>query len=372
MVTTLDVSAIRGLLEASAPPCVSIYLPTHRTGPAVHQNPIRLKNAIAAAEERLVESGGRRPEVEAYLRPICALIDLPEMFWRQADGFAAFLSPKTFQSMQLTPSVPELCVVGERFHLKPLLPMLFGDGRFYILAVSPDSVRLIEASREGAREVDVRGMPRSLEEGISPDSKQHYFQKQLRDPHSTTERNELVDALLEPFLTRVDSAVTELLEQQRAPLVLAGVKRIRTAFRNLSRYGSILEQGLDGNPDERSEADLQREAWELVSPSFQSGRQRTAERYRELQGSGRAGKDLREVICAATQGRVESLFVPVDENRWGRFYPEPCQIEACGESEGEDLLDRAALEVLFRRGLVYAVPRAEMPGPGAVNAVYRY
>jgi hypothetical protein len=372
MATTLHVSAIRGLLEASAPPCVSIYLPTHRGGPATHQNPIRLKNAIAAAEERLAQRGGRRSEVEAYLRPVRALIDVPELFWRQADGFAAFLSPKTFQTLRLTVSVPELVVVGERFHLKPLMPLLVGDGRFYILAVSQDHVRLLEASREGAREVEVPGMPRSLEEGINADAKQHYFQEQLRDPHSATERSDVTDAMLEPFLLRVDGALTDLLEEERAPLVLAGVKRIRTAYRHLSKYGSTLERGIDGDPDERSETELQREAWELVSPIFQGGRQQSAERYRELKGTGRASADLRQVLRAACQGRVESIFVPADEQRWGRFHPEPCEIEPCAESLGEDLLDRAALEVLVRRGVVYAVPRAEMPGPGAVNAVYRY
>jgi len=42
-------------------------------------------------------------------------------------------------------------VVSDRFHLKPLLPLLTGDGRFYILALSQNQVRLLQGTRYSVR-----------------------------------------------------------------------------------------------------------------------------------------------------------------------------------------------------------------------------
>jgi hypothetical protein len=39
-------------------------------------------------------------------------------------------------------------VVSDRFHLKPLLPLLTGDGKFYLLTLSQeDEVKFFEGSR---------------------------------------------------------------------------------------------------------------------------------------------------------------------------------------------------------------------------------
>ena len=37
--------------------CVSIYMPTHRTGGETQQDPIRLKNLLGEAEKRLSDQG---------------------------------------------------------------------------------------------------------------------------------------------------------------------------------------------------------------------------------------------------------------------------------------------------------------------------
>ncbi|MGC9335283.1 MAG: hypothetical protein ACP5JJ_14105, partial [Anaerolineae bacterium] len=48
---------------------VSIYMPTHRTGDEIQQDPIRLKNLLTEAEERLSAEGLRRPDIASILKP---------------------------------------------------------------------------------------------------------------------------------------------------------------------------------------------------------------------------------------------------------------------------------------------------------------
>ena len=72
--------------------CVSIYLPTHRTGVETQQGPIRLKNLLSEAEMHLSEQGLGPRDVQKILEPASKL--LPDSyFWQyQSDGLAIFLS----------------------------------------------------------------------------------------------------------------------------------------------------------------------------------------------------------------------------------------------------------------------------------------
>ena len=44
--------------------CVSIYMPTHRTGREAQQDPVRLKNLLGEAEKRLSDQGVGRRDVQ--------------------------------------------------------------------------------------------------------------------------------------------------------------------------------------------------------------------------------------------------------------------------------------------------------------------
>lgn len=60
--------------------CVSIFLPTHRAGIEVQQDPIRLKNLIREAERQLADAGVRGPETAALLEPARSLLS-DSHFW---------------------------------------------------------------------------------------------------------------------------------------------------------------------------------------------------------------------------------------------------------------------------------------------------
>ena len=47
---------LEALLVKREGPCVSMFMPTERVGAEVQQNPIRLKNMIAQAEDSLIET----------------------------------------------------------------------------------------------------------------------------------------------------------------------------------------------------------------------------------------------------------------------------------------------------------------------------
>ncbi len=160
---------IKALLEQPKQNSVSIYMPTHPAGREVRQDPIRFKNLIKEAEARLIDAGVQEQDANALLKQAHEL-DTPE-FWQQLgeQGLAIFISNDIFRYYPLPIEFDELVVVTDRFHVKPLLPILNGNGRFYILALSQKDVKFFEATRYSINEVEVGNLPESLDEALQYD-----------------------------------------------------------------------------------------------------------------------------------------------------------------------------------------------------------
>ena len=153
--TALHPEHIRELLEAEAEVAVSLFMPTHSAGQERQQDEIRLKNMTEQATERLIEKGLRRPEAEEVIAPL-ARLPYEEEFWAHRNGAIACFASKSFHRVFHVPlRLKEELFVGERFHLTPLLKLLHSDARFFILAITQESARLFEATRDSIHELSL-------------------------------------------------------------------------------------------------------------------------------------------------------------------------------------------------------------------------
>jgi hypothetical protein len=310
-------------------------------------------------------------------------------FWQhQSDGLAVFLSRELCRSYRLPIDFEVLVVVAERFHIKPLLPLLSGDGQFYVLALSQDEVRLLQGTRYSVSEVDLRDLPESLAEALRWDDpeRQLQFHTSTRAPSSRGKRpaafhghgvgaNDAKENILRYF-HRIDHALRDLLRDERAPLVLAGVDYLLPIYGEASTYPHLLRQGVEGSPESLSAKELHERAWAIVHPLFRAAQNEAAARYSQLAGagSGQTCNDLRKGVPAAYQGRVETLFVALGVQRWGCFDPDTnvTQLHEEVQAGDEDLLDFAAIHTLLNGGTVYAVDLDKVPGRSLLAAVLRF
>jgi hypothetical protein len=366
-------------------PHVSIFLPTVRAGQETQQNPIRLKNLLRDAAGRLHERGVDRDAAEELLAPARALLDDYELWQHQRDGLAVFVAPGFLRTYRLPLRFSELAAVEDRFHLKSLFPLFADDGRFYVLALSQNDVRLFEGSRDEVRQVPLQDVPKSLADALGHDLTEVHLQFHTgtransggRAPiyHGQGAGEEDAKDEIRKFFSLLDRGLRELLEGDgQTPLVLAGVEYLLPIYREQTSYPNTLPEGVHGNPDGLSPAELHERAWEVVEERFRAERREAAERYGDLSGTGRASADLDEVLPAALDGRVDTLFVGRGIRQWGRFDAEGRTIERHEEQNGdsEDLLDRAAVLTFVNSGRVLAVDPAEVPGGGPVAAIFRY
>lgn len=368
---------------------VSIFMPTHRAGPETQQDPIRLKNLLGKAEEDLIAAGLRPPEAQELLQPAEKLLH-DGLFWQhQSDGLAMFLSPDLFRRYRLPFDFEELTVVADRFHIKPLLPLLSGDGRFYVLALSQNEIQLLQGTRYSVSEVNPEDIPESLAEALkyNDPEKRLQFHTTTRTPggkgerpaafhgHGVASADDPKNYILRYF-HRVDEGLGELLGSERAPLVLAGVDYLLPIYREANTYPHLVAEGIEGSPEELRAEELHERAWPILQPLFLEARKEAAAQYRQLAGAGseQASSDLKEVVPAAYVGRVGTLFVALHTQKWGTFDADTHEVRLHGEEApgDEDLLDLAAVHTLVNGGAVYAVEPEKVPDGAPLAAVFRY
>ncbi|MDX9835383.1 MAG: hypothetical protein RBT36_09280 [Desulfobulbus sp.] len=362
--------------------CISLFMPTHRAGRDTEQDPIRFKNLLRGVEERLKATGLRTPEVQELLKEPRRLLE-DDGFWRrQSDGLAVFFSEDAFHLFRLPIQFKELVVVTNRFHIKPLLPLLTSDGTFNILAISENGFRLLEGTRYTVDEIDLENTPETLA-ATFPDG---FPKKQLNfragapsgggtraamyhghDPSDDMKKH------LQQWFRTIDKGVANLLGNTRSPLVLAGVDTLFPLYREINTYPHLVEEGIPGNPEEMRAEDLHPLAWALVEPMFNKERDAGLARYRQLAGSGQTTTDVSEAVLAAHHGKVSVLFVAVGVQVWGRFDPEKNQVSVheTAEPTDEDLLDFTAIQTLLKGGAVFVVAPEDVPDQALVAAVLR-
>jgi hypothetical protein len=371
-------------------------MPTHRVGREIQQDPIRLKNLLAQADEHLVAGGLRTPDVQQLLEPAQALL-VDGLFWEyQSDGLAMFISSDTFRCYRLPFDFRELVVVADRFHLKPLLPLLAGDGRFYVLALSQSEIRLLQGTRYSVSPVNLERVPESLDQVLkwSDPEKRLQFHTTTRTPggervrpsvrterpaifhgHGVASADDPKDYILRYF-HRVDEGLSDVLGGERAPLVLAGVDYLHPIYRDANTYPHLLDQGIEGSPEELSAKELHEQAWAVVQPLFLAQQEQAAALYTQLAGTGseRSADRVEHVAPAAYVGRVETLFVALGLQQWGTFDPQTNAVHLHQQPQpgDEDLLDFAAIHTLLNGGTVYAVDPHKVPGHKPLAALFRY
>lgn len=380
--------ALQTLLTHEARPCVSIYIPTEHVQAEVQQNPTRFKNRVREAQQKLEESGMRASDAQDLLAPATELIeDAP--FWRdQSEGLAVFAAPDWFQTYRFPVRFEGVTVVNNRFYVKPLLPLMSGDGRFYVLALSQNSVRLLRGSHYSVSELALENVPQSLAEALQYDEQERQLQFHTETPPSGGGRERsavfhgqgFTDAARDKkdilrFFQQLDRGVHDLLKDEHVPLVLAGVDFLFPIYREANTYPELVDGGVSGNPEHLSDQELHDRAWKVVEPIFQSEQEEDLRRYRELAGHDeRSANKLEDAVPAAYFQRIDTLFLPERHHAWGRFDPEDGSITLDEEDDpaNEDLLDFAAIHTYLNGGTIYACSPDQMPDGAPIAAILRY
>ncbi|PSP07973.1 MAG: hypothetical protein BRC49_17465 [Cyanobacteria bacterium SW_10_48_33] len=386
----LSRNELRTLVEHPRENCVSIYLPTHQAGPDIEQDPIRFKHTLEVAKERLVNNGVDSEDARGMVNPAYELDD--DHFWRhQNNGLAIFIAPNFFRYYRLPLNFEELVVVSDRFHVKPLLPLLGGNERFYILGLSQDQVRLLEATRDRVNELNVNNIeevPESLSEAL----KFEVPEERVENPSTGSAKQAGRGGLMlhghgpgardqkdeiKRFFDKLDAGIQDLLrEDDPSPLILFGVEYLIPIYKEASGYPNLMEDAITGNPEGLKPEELHEQAWKIAQPYFQQSQQEAFERFKEMIGNKPdfCSYDLQEIVKASYYQLIDSLFLAMGHQQWGYYDPRnnTVQLHESQQAGDEDMLDFAAVYTLLNSGKVFPLDPDQMLVNAPAAAILRF
>lgn len=379
-------SQLESLVRLEGSPCVSIYMPLAGGGAkTTHEDHVRFRNLLRDAAGELADLGWSREAAEELLAPAAALTADPEPWTGPAGGLAVFLAPGFLRPARVELALSERVAVGDRFLVRPLLPVLDRVERFYVLAASLAAIRLIEATPASARAIDLPGVPRSFREAMGELTYHSDVSAHTSTPgalgrraaifhgHGDADEEHFKDDVLHYF-RRVLESVERALPDPAAAVVLAAVERHLPTLRQAGRRLRFLDDALVGNPELESDAELARRARELVEDEVARRLGRELVRWIELRDPGRTELELGAIVLRADEGRVDTLFVASEAERWGTYERDLGCVTIHGEREpGDlDLVDLAACRVLATGGDVHALPVGRLPEGRAALALLRW
>jgi hypothetical protein len=375
---------VRKLIVENRGPCISIFMPTHRSGRETQQDRIRLKNLLRGAEDRLKAAGLAPRDCSHLLEPALRFESESGGWNHPKDGLALFVAGDGFHTFRVPVALPERVVIGPRFLIRPLLPLLHSLPPFHVLWLSQHEIHLLRIVGDEIMDLDLAGhVPASLSEAVGTDFTQKSVQFHTGTPRAGPKRRAAIffgggtdekeiKKEIEGFCRRVDVGLQKLLAGFAGPLVIAAVDYLIPIYRSVSRLPDVCEHGIEGSLDAYTPQALRDRAVQILEPRLRAAEEQALQGLQNRLGTGRASISPTDILPAALEGRIDTLFIATDGELRGSFDVKSRRLVVEDDDRAEDLLDRAAFECLRHRGAVYVRPLAAMPEGAPAAAAFRY
>ncbi|MBZ5611897.1 MAG: hypothetical protein LAP38_26855 [Acidobacteriia bacterium] len=383
-VATLESLELKDLqdLMRSGGPCVTLLLPAYRPGAQAKSMAAILKSSLQEAAAQLAARKVPESEVKDLLAPLQELAREDELLAGSHWGRVIFRAPDVLQQFELFESVGQSLTVGGCFDIRAILNDLHRPAEFYILKLSKKNVALLRCAHLHAEPAALpKGVPQTLEEVLEFEQPDHgLVNRSAAGPSvgtmggvsfGTGSGRETQHTYLADFYKAVDRGIGQLLNGNKAPLVLAGVTEDVSSYRLINTYKKLMETSIQGSAgDWISNEDLLRQAHAIIQAHQTERAAAELVEYRERSSPARFSTDVDTILRAAADGRVHRLYIDKLARRPGVFQ---------GAKRGgrwdwgqEDLLNIAAVETVLQGGMPFALPPDCMPDGAAAAAVFRY
>lgn len=365
--------------------CVSVYLPTHRSGVEVNQleDGIMFKNALQEIASDLKNKGVDQVRIQRMLEPGYELLrDIG--FWRNQElGLAVFIADDYFKFVKMPDTPMREWLINSSFMVKPLVNAMTIKEYFYLLVVSKKQAKFFKADAFGMQQVKLDELPNGVDDVVHLEAKDD--QKLFRTEafhggkggafhgHGAGKPDEKENIAM--YLEEVDETLwEEVLNRENVPLLLAGVEYLLPIYKSVSGYRFIWDEVLKGSHEHDDPNALFAMARKIMEPYFQQRTKKALEQYGKQSATALTSTNASEIIPAAHYGRIWHLFLLRDLHLWGTFNEQENILDLHDDKkEGDEcLVDKAVIKTILNGGDVHFVSREDMPTDSEIAALMRY
>ncbi len=362
--------------KQSEAPCISIYLPTHKSASDSAQDRILFKNQLQTIEKSLRETL-QKDEVAALLEPLYTLQqDRP--FWdKSSAGLALFRDKNHCLMYRLRSDVEAQTHIDDKFYIKPLIRYFQTPENYHVLLISQSSFAFYTGHRDKAMRVE---FPDDVPTTMRDIFGEERFEKHLNHAaygnageamvHGHHDKKDVFEKDLERYFNHVDAFVTEQFSKPtRVPLILWALSEHQPFFRKLSKNPFLLEEGVKRSVKGVNADDIAAKAWEIVETNVERNIAQLLDAYHAAKSKNKASSNIHEVAKYVAQNRVATIFIEAKRQVNGRLDKDSGRIVS---TTSHDVLDDLAEAVFDTGGRVIVLPEKSMPATSGVAAIYRY
>jgi hypothetical protein len=360
---------LRALAATRADACVAIYLPTTPLSQVSAVSRTELRNLASRALRELDGAGFDKRRLAALDEQFADLGD-DDVFWRyQAHSLTVLATPDHLWTFRLPNRLTPMVEVSDRFLLKPLIRAVTFPHEAFILALSENAVRLVEAFADlPAQTVDVSDFPNSAADAVGRSTLND------RTGGRRLQGSEGQKVLLRQYARQVDTALRPILAGRDTPLILAATEPVASIFRSVSSHPALASETISSSPDRVSDADLAASARPILDRIYAREIEELRVLFERRRDQGRATTDVAHAARAATFGAIEQAMVDIDSIIPGTVDDADGRV-TFGEGRPEQtygVVDEIARRALLAGGRVLGVRQNDLPNGAPLAATLRY
>lgn len=342
--------------------CVSIILNTHRTHPDNQKDPLTLKNLIKEAENRLLADESKRDAQKIIQR----ILDLESKVDHNhnLESLILFVNEDIAEYIRLPIPVEDRVVIDNTFATRDLVRNLHLETNYYVLVLSRQNTRLIEAVNDK--------VVKEIEDSFPIKNTQFYSTSGDKSSISSLQTN-----LAAEFFNRIDKELNKVRKENPLPVLICTEESNYPEYLKIAdQKHSIFEVFLKKNAIEEKAHAIVTDAWKIVKEHLiQKNNDRIAE-LKKAVSTGKFLSDTNDIYRAILEGRIQTLFI-----EQGLFQPARLEnnvVVKVSESDRtqKDVIDDIYDEMIEMNmnfgGDVVFLPKGELNDFNGFGAVTRY
>ncbi len=288
-------TTLKKIKDVYSESCITIILNTHRTRPDNIKDTITLKNLCKQAEERLLTDDIKSDVIKLIQRMhnLASSIDHN----KNLESLVLFINEDIAEYIRLPLDVEDRVVINHSFATRDLVRALHQEANYFILVLSQQKVRFIEAlNNKVVKEYD----------NIFPIENTQFFSTNKAELSNASRQT----SLIAEFFNRVDKDVNSVRKENPIPVLICSEQsNFHEYLKIADQKQSIFEVFLNKNRLDEKAHHIVEDAWKIVKDHFVK---RNNDRKQELVkavSNGMYLSDVNDIHRAILEGKVQTLFI---------------------------------------------------------------
>lgn len=288
-------SKLNELKNVKSENCVTLILNTHRTKPDNLQDAIALKNLISEAESRLVDHCDKRIALDIVGKLQAIENQMDHNY--NLESLILFANENTMEFIRLPISVEPRVIIDSSFATRDLVRAMHQESNYYILLLSQQKARLMEAFND-----------KLVQEysGAFPMENTTLFTTTGAEQSNANRQTNLT---LE-FFNRIDKEVNNIRSTHPLKVLLCTEESNFYEYQKIADQNeSLLEIFHNKNWIDEKAHQVVSDSWELVKSEIEAKNNARIEALNEAVNSGKFLSDVNDILLALQDGRVQTLLI---------------------------------------------------------------